>query len=161
MISIIVAIARNGVIGNKGQLPWHLPEDLKHFKATTMDHPILMGRKTFESIGKVLPGRENIVLTQDKNFKAPGLTVIHNFSEILTRSASEELFVIGGSKIYTLALPHAQKLYLTQIDQDFEGDTYFPEINLGRDYSIVKEGPWQISPKENLKFRFVMVKRFE
>src|SRR3989338_76457 len=129
MISIIAAIARNGVIGNKGQLPWHLSEDLKHFKATTMGHPILMGRKTFESIGKALPGRENIVLTTDRNFKVAGVTILHNWKEVLARR-DEELFVIGGSKIYTLALPHANKLYLTQIDQDFEGDTYFPTIDL-------------------------------
>ncbi|MDO8643795.1 MAG: dihydrofolate reductase, partial [bacterium] len=122
MISIIAAVAKNRIIGKNNQLPWHLPEDLKHFKEITMGHPILMGRKTFESIGHPLPGRENIVLTRDRSWKAEGVTVIHDFEAILKqRVATEENFVIGGSKIYELALPYAQKLYLTLINKEFEG----------------------------------------
>lgn len=146
IVSLIVAVSRNGVIGKDNKLPWHLPEDLKRFKALTMGHPILMGRKTFESIGKPLPGRTNIVITHQKDFAGGALTA-PSLDEALrmcdrgaTAKRSEEMvapplsadhekeaeiFVIGGAQIFKHALPAADKLYLTLIDRDVEGDTFF------------------------------------
>ncbi len=125
-ISLIVAVSRNGVIGKDNKLPWHLPEDLKRFKALTMGHPIIMGRKTFESIGKPLPGRTNIVITHQKNFAYYGATTTPSLDEALRMTEKEgEVFVIGGAQVFKHALPAADKLYLTLIDRDVEGDTFF------------------------------------
>lgn len=129
-ISLIVAMAENRVIGIKGQMPWHLSADLKKFKQITLGHPILMGRKTYESIGKPLPGRRNIVISRNPDYKIAGCEV---FSDIQTALAgcgeSEEIFIIGGAAFYEAMLPKADFLYLTEIHQTFDGDTYFPEIN--------------------------------
>ena len=123
MISLIVAVSKNGIIGNKGRLPWHLPADLKRFKQLTMGHPILMGRKTFESVGKPLPGRTNIVITRQPDFQACGATMVHSLKEALLLCENEkEVFVIGGAEIYRQALPFADRIYLTKIHNDFEGD---------------------------------------
>ena len=154
-LSIIVAIAKNGVIGLKNRLPWHLPEDLKHFKEITLGHPILMGDRTFESLGKPLPGRENVVLTLDKNYSAKGVVIIHSLDEAVKRYATKEAFVIGGATIYKLALPLADKLYLTLIDKDFEGDAFFPETDLKKDFQMIEESPRFISEKEKIPYRFV------
>lgn len=128
IVSIIVAVARNGVIGHNGQLPWRLSADLQRFKALTMGHHLIMGRKTFESLGKVLPGRTSIVLTRQADFAPPaGVLVAHTWSEALALAAGDdEVFVIGGAEIYHLAWPHCQRLYLTRVSADIEGDTYFP-----------------------------------
>src|SRR5882724_9049383 len=127
VISLVVAMARNNVIGRDNGLPWgRLPEDLKHFKAVTMGKPVLMGRKTFESIGKPLPGRTNFVLTRDAKWKAEGVVVIHSLDEALT---GDELSGIGGAEIYRLLLPLADRIYLTRIDTDVSGDTVFPSID--------------------------------
>jgi dihydrofolate reductase len=133
MIKAIVAMAENRVIGNAGTIPWHLPEDFKFFKATTMGHAILMGRKTYESIGKPLPGRENIVLsrTMPPESVPPGVTVIRSIDELKELEHSQEgrdLFVIGGKEIYRLLLPRVQELYVTKVPRAFEGDTRFPEF---------------------------------
>jgi dihydrofolate reductase len=126
-LTLIVARARNGVIGAKGTLPWRLPEDLAFFKRTTMGHSIVMGRRTWESIGRPLPGRRNIVVTRDRGFTAEGAEIVHSLHEALTHCAgTEEIFVIGGAQLYADALPHADRLLVTEIDQDFEGDTYLP-----------------------------------
>lgn len=131
MISLIVAASRNGVIGANNKLPWHLPADLKRFKQLTMNHPILMGRKTFESIGKPLPGRTNIVITRQKSFKCCGTTVAHSLEEALLICENEkETFVIGGAEIFKRALPLADRIYFTRIEKDFEGDTKLFEIDL-------------------------------
>ncbi len=128
LVSIIVARAANGVIGDKGQLPWHLSSDLKRFKALTMGHPIIMGRKTWESIGRPLPGRHNIVVTRQCDFTAPSATVVNSLDAALEACASEdEVFVIGGAQLYAQALPIAQRLYLTEIAKEYAGDTVFPE----------------------------------
>ncbi len=133
-VSIIVAASRNGVIGNKGRLPWHLPADLQRFKRITMGHPILMGRKTFESIGKPLPGRTNIVITRQQGFQCCGTTVAHSLEEGLLMcdrgATAQESFVIGGAEIFEQALPLADRIYLTRIEKDFEGDTKLFEIDL-------------------------------
>ena len=129
-ISLIVAMAENSVIGANNQMPWHLPADLKHFKHITLGKPILMGRKTHESIGKALPGRHNIVLSRDPSFNAKGCTTVHSTETALKAAAidSGELMVIGGAALYRDFLPDAQSLYMTLIHQQFEGDTYFPAL---------------------------------
>lgn len=130
MISIIVAVAQNGVIGGNNELLWHISEDLQRFKATTMSHPIIMGRKTFESLGKALPGRHNVVITRNPNYKAEGATVVGSLREALELFPSdEEVFITGGAQIYKEALPLADKFYLTVVYADYEGDTHFPEWN--------------------------------
>ncbi|PLR98897.1 dihydrofolate reductase [Bacillus sp. T33-2] len=144
MISFIVAMDKNLVIGKENQLPWHLPADLKFFKQVTMGHPIVMGRKTHESIGRPLPGRENIVITRDKDYVAEGCTVIHSVEEItrLDEKKDDEIFVIGGAEIFKLTLPVADRMYITLIEAEFEGDTYFPEINKNEWKLVTKEkGP--------------------
>ncbi|MEI6344315.1 MAG: dihydrofolate reductase [Verrucomicrobiota bacterium] len=127
MIKAIVAMAENRVIGNAGAIPWHLPDDFKFFKATTMGHAILMGRKTYESIGKPLPGRENIVLSRTMPDR-PGVTVLRSLDELKEPTDGRDLFVIGGEEIYRLLLPRVQELYVTKVPQTIEGDTRFPEF---------------------------------
>jgi len=127
MIKAIVAMAENRVIGQGGSIPWHLPEDFKFFKTTTMGHAILMGRKTYESIGKPLPGRENIVLSRTMP-QTPGVTVIHSLGELKEPDNGQDLFVIGGEEIYRLLLPRIQELYVTKVPRTIEGDTHFPEF---------------------------------
>ena len=144
-ISLIVAVSRNGVIGNKNKLPWHLPADLKRFKQLTMGHPILMGRKTFESIGKPLPGRTNIVITHQPGFQACGALVAHSLEEALRLCEKEEqVFVIGGAEIFRQAIPLADRIYFTEIHQDFEGDTRMFDL----DKSIWKETSRQEFPAD-------------
>ncbi|MBT2685843.1 dihydrofolate reductase [Bacillus sp. ISL-37] len=142
MISLIWAMDENRVIGYHNQLPWRLPEDLKFFKRVTMGHPIAMGRKTYESIGKPLPGRENIVITRDDNYDPEGCTVMHSIDEMLAYAAenkSEEIFVIGGAEIFKEVLQHADKLYLTMIHHQFEGDTFFPVFDIDK---------WELESRE-------------
>jgi dihydrofolate reductase len=111
-------------------MPWHLPADLKRFKALTLGKPILMGRRTYEAIGRALPGRDNLVLTRARDWRAEGVTVVHSVDEALQRSASSaELAVIGGAEVYRLTLPLAGRIYLTQVLADVEGDTFFPEFS--------------------------------
>ena len=130
MISLIVAMDETGIIGRDNALPWHLPEDLKRFKAATLGKPILMGRKTFESIGKPLPGRANLVLTRSHDWQRPGVLVVHSMEEALERaSAAPELVVIGGEEIFKLALPLAQRIYLTEVHARVPGDTSFPPFD--------------------------------
>ena len=130
-LSAIVAMSENQVIGKDNQLPWHLPADLAHFKKITMGKPILMGRKTFQSIGKVLPGRCNVIVTHDTAFQANGCVIANSIGTALAAvSYSDEAFVIGGALLFRQMLSRIQRLYLTLIHQDFEGDTFFPEINL-------------------------------
>jgi dihydrofolate reductase len=129
-LSLIAAMANNRVIGIENRLPWHLPADLQHFKKITMGKPILMGRKTYESIGRPLPGRENIVLTRDESFKPEGCTIYHSIEDALEATKSyEEVMVIGGDSFYQQLISEADRLYLTFIDQDIEGDAFFPEYS--------------------------------
>lgn len=129
-LSIIVAFDRNRLIGKNNLLPWHLPADLKHFRTLTMGHHMIMGRRTFESIGKPLPGRVSVVITRQKGLEIPGCIVVNNFDEaIKSCGTQEEVFIIGGAEIFKCTMPVASKLYVTQIDHAFEGDTWFPEIS--------------------------------
>jgi len=144
---MIAAIAQNSVVGRDNQLPWYLPEDLKNFKRLTLGKPILMGRLTYESIGRPLPGRTNIVVTRNKDYQAAGVTMVHDFAEALEVASdialsdgAEELMVIGGAQIYSEALASADTLYLTEVHADIMGDAYFPHV----DWDL-----WQESDREN------------
>jgi len=140
-VTLIVAVARNGVIGRNGKLPWRLPEDLAFFKRTTMGSPIIMGRRTWESIGRPLPGRRNIVVSRSNEFTAPGAEVAADLDAALALCAgTAEAFVIGGAQLYAVALPRAQRLVITEIDADFEGDTYWPSID---------KAQWQETSREH------------
>jgi dihydrofolate reductase len=134
LVSLVVAAAANGVIGRENRMPWHLPEDLAHFKRLTLGHPVVMGRKTYESVvatlGKPLPGRTNIVVTRQAGFEAPGCIVSPSLDAALAAAReTEEVFVIGGAEIYRLALERADRVYLTRIHAAFEGDTTFPALD--------------------------------
>ena len=132
-ISLIVAWSRNGVIGRAGTLPWHLPEDLRRFKKITMGHPIIMGRRTWDSIGRPLPGRRSIVITRNASWSAAGCETAAGLAQALALcEGSSEAFVIGGADIFAQALPLAQRLLVTRIDADFDGDVYFPPVDLAR-----------------------------
>ncbi|MCX6807105.1 MAG: dihydrofolate reductase [Candidatus Berkelbacteria bacterium] len=132
-ISIIVAISENYVIGDKNQLLWHLPTDMKHFKEITTGKTVVMGRKTFESIGKPLPNRQNVIITQDKEYSAKGCNVTHSIEETLNfLKDKDEIFIIGGALLYAQMLPKADKLYLTIVHKDFDGDAHFPEIDFSQ-----------------------------
>ncbi|MDR2283483.1 MAG: dihydrofolate reductase [Sphingobacterium sp.] len=128
-ITLIVAAAENNAIGKDNQMPWHLPNDFKYFKKSTIDHSIVMGRKTFESIGKPLPERRNIVLTRDQQYNNPGIDVANSLQDVLTYCRDErEIFIIGGANIYQQALPLAQRVLLTRVHATIDGDAFFPEL---------------------------------
>lgn len=130
-ISIIVAIAENGVIGGGNELLWHIPDDLKRFKRITSGHSVIMGRKTYESIGKPLPNRRNIVISRNPSFAVAGAEVACSIANALEMTKSEnEVFIIGGGEIYRQALPMATKLYITRVHDKYEGDTFFPDIDI-------------------------------
>lgn len=129
-LSVIAALARNRVIGRDNDLPWHLPEDLKRFRALTMGHHIVMGRKTYESLGRLLPGRTTVIVTRNHDYQVPGAVVVHSLEEAMTAcGADPEVFLIGGAELYQQSLALAGRLYLTEIDAEFEGDAYFPAFS--------------------------------
>lgn len=143
MISFIVAMDQNGLIGNNNEIPWHLPDDLKRFKKITMGHPIVMGRKTFQSIGHPLPGRENIILTRNKNISFEGCTVFHTLEDLLDycRNKDGEVFIIGGADMFRIFLPFVEKLYVTKINQEFSGMFIFRNwIGLTFNWFLRKKG---------------------
>jgi len=128
-ISLVCAMAKNRVIGNDNQMPWHLPADLKHFKAVTMSKPIVMGRKTYESIGRPLPGRQNVIISRNTDYKIDGCEVVHSIDAALELlSEQDEVMIIGGGFLYSQMIDLADKLHLTFIELDVEGDTCFPEF---------------------------------
>jgi len=140
-ISIVVAIATNNAIGKDNQLLWHLPADLKHFKEITSGHPIIMGRKTYDSIGRPLPNRRNIVITRQKDLHIPNVEVVNDLAAAIALCKDEkEVFVIGGAEIYRHALPYTQKIYLTTVHQNYEADTFFPEL---------PDSEWKTTAQEN------------
>ncbi len=128
----------NNVIGKDNDLPWYLPNDLKYFKKVTTGHTIAMGRKTYESIGRPLPNRQNIVLTRDLSYNAEGCTVIHSIDELKPYLNDDEVFLIGGAELFKMALPIADRLYITRIHDTFDGDTYFPSIDFS-EWKVVEE----------------------
>ncbi len=159
-ISIIVAMAKNRTIGINNTLPWRCPADLKRFKALTMGHHIVMGRKTYESIGKPLPGRTTVIVTRNISMAVSGCLVAHSLDQAIDLCGTDnEIFIIGGAEIYAQALPMADKLYLTEIQQDVIGDAAFPDFNLSQWREISRETHHQEMP-EPLEFHFVEYQRF-
>jgi dihydrofolate reductase len=158
MIKLIVAISKNRVIGDSNKLIWNLPADLKRFKEITTGHPIVMGRKTFQSIGRPLPNRRNIIITRDNEFEAKGCEVVNSIEEALLLTNSD-CFIIGGGEIYKQSLQLANQIYITEIDEEFKGDTTFPDL----------DSSWYISKKEDFKkdeknphnYSFIIYERFE
>ena len=153
-IYLVAAVASNGVIGRDGQLPWHLPEDLKHFKRLTLGHPVIMGRRTWESLKGPLPGRDNIVVTRQPGYDAPGAAVANSLEGALALCTGEPVaFVIGGSRLFEESLPIAAGLVMTEIEREYEGDTWFPQYDRSR---------WRESQREHhvaangTKFDFVL-----
>ncbi len=158
-ISLIAALARNRVIGCSNQLPWRLSADLQHFKALTMGKPVVMGRKTYESIGEPLPGRTNIVVTRDSNYSAEGCHVVHSIDEaLLAAESSDEVMIMGGANLYSQLLPRADRLYLTEVQAEVAGDAWFPELvdtqwqELGRESHLADE-------KNEFDYDFVVLAR--
>lgn len=153
--SIVVAMDRNRAIGNKGDLPWHQRADLQHFKQITMGKPILMGRKTHDSIGRVLPGRHNIVLTRDESYEpAPDCTVVHDLDTALLMADSPEVMIIGGADIFAATLPRAQKIYLTKIHAEVEADTFFPDFD-SNEWQEVKRESFAADEQNDHAYEFV------
>lgn len=159
LVSMIVAMAQNGVIGRDNSLPWRLPEDLRRFKAITMGKPILMGRKTFESIGKPLPGRLNFVLTRNRDWHAEGVVVVNSVEEALRNvRGTDELIAIGGAEIYRLFMPFARRIYLTQVHAEVEGDTVFPDFDPTQ-WMDVEYSEHPADEKNNYDVTFVTLER--
>ncbi|MDH2917040.1 MAG: dihydrofolate reductase [Gallionella sp.] len=158
-ISIIVAMAKNRTIGVNNTLPWRCPEDLKHFKALTMGHHMIMGRKTFDSIGKALPGRTTVVVTRDRNLQIEGCLMAHSLPEAIKLCAADsQTFIVGGAEIYTQALDYIDNLYITEIQQDVGGDAHFPEFDPSRWQEVTREIRHQDTPQP-LEYHFVTYHR--
>jgi len=170
-LSIIVAMARNRTIGLNNTLPWRIPEDLKHFKSLTMGHHIIMGRKTYDSIGKPLPGRTTVVVTRNRELKIAawpqpqgnvpptGCIIVHSLAEAIEVCAGDpEIFIAGGAELYAQALPLAGMLYITELQHDIEGDAYFPELDRSEWQEIVREQRSQVEPQP-LEYHFATYQR--
>jgi dihydrofolate reductase len=158
-LSIIVAMDRNRVIGKNDTLPWRISEDLKYFKRVTMGKPIVMGRKTHESIGRPLPGRENIILTRDQNYQTEGCTVLHSVEEILEHCNDiNEVMITGGSEIYKQTFEKVTRLYLTEVHAEVDGDTYFPEFDRDEWEEISRED-FEADEKNEFDYSFVLLER--
>ena len=158
-LSIIVAMAKNRTIGVNNTLPWRCPEDLKHFKVLTMGHHMIMGRKTFDSIGKALPGRTTVVVTRDKNLKIEGCLIAHSLPDAIKLCAGdEEAFIVGGADIYHQSLQLADTLYITEIQQNVEGDAHFPEFDRNLWQETARDVRTQETPQP-LDYHFVTYRR--
>ncbi|HKX52961.1 MAG TPA: dihydrofolate reductase [Nitrosospira sp.] len=167
-LSVLAAMAQNRVIGHNNAIPWRLPHDLKHFKELTMGHPIIMGRKTYESIGRLLPGRTSIIITRQPAYEVPGALVVRSIGEALSLcsqakseegeqfAAVDECFVIGGADIFQQMLPLCDRLYLTEIRGDFEGDAYFPEFDRNDWWEVSREKHVEA---DGLEYHFVTLDR--
>ena len=162
-LSILVAMAKNRVIGRNNRLPWHLPADLKHFKFLTMGQTIVMGRKTYESIGKPLPGRANVIITRQADYEVPGAMVVHSLEDALliceeTSTGHSENFIIGGEKLYRQALKICQRMYITEIQRDFKGDVFFPEFDR-TEWEETQRDKHIAENEDNLEYHFVVLER--
>lgn len=158
-VSFVVAVSENNCIGKDNQLLWHLPEDLKHFKNITTGGTIIMGRKTFESIGKPLPNRISIVITTQKNFDAKGALVVSSLDVALEKCKNkEEVFIVGGGEIYKYSLPFTDFIYLTKVHHHFEGDTFFPALN-PLEWEVVMESYHDADEKHAFPYSFINYKR--
>jgi dihydrofolate reductase len=160
-LSLIVAFAENGVIGRRGELPWRLSADLQRFKSLTMGHAVLMGRKTFQSIGRPLSGRRMIVVTRQDDYRAEGVEVVHSLKEGCRRAAEQgetEVFVIGGAEIFRAALPNADQLYLTRVHATIDGDTFFPPLD-SKTWRLVSSEPHAADAKNEYATTFEIYER--
>ncbi len=160
MINIVVAKASNNVIGAKNDLIWHLPNDLKHFKSLTSGHPIVMGRKTFESLGRPLPNRTNIVVTRDQNWNAEGIEIASSLPKAIeaAKKIDDDIYIIGGGNIYKQAMEFTDVLYITEVHHEFDGDTYFPEID-SDEWEEVEREDFKKDEKHPYSYSFVTYKR--
>ena len=153
-ISVIAAMSQNRVIGRDGSLPWHLPTDLARFKSITTGHTVIMGRKTFESVGKPLPNRRTIIITRNNDYQCAGVFIAHSLDEALDHAAHEdEIFILGGETVYRIALPRADRLYLTIIHATIEGDTYFPNLDFD-DWKLVEDERHESDERHAYAFSF-------
>ncbi|MBD3857718.1 MAG: dihydrofolate reductase [Acidobacteria bacterium] len=160
-VSLIVAVSSNGVIGHDGGLPWHLPADLKHFKRTTMGHHLIIGRRTWDEVGKPLPGRTMVVVTRSRRFAPEGAKVVRSVEQALEIAAEDdEPFIGGGSQIYRIALARdlVHRIYLTRIHAEVEGDTFFPEFDLD-DWELVSEEHHEADEKNEFDYSFLLYER--
>ena len=158
-LALIFAVARNGTIGRDGGLPWRLPDDLKRFRALTVGHAVIMGRKTWESLPRALPERQNIVVTRDRAFAARGAEVAHSLDEAIARvTLPPPAFCIGGAELYRAALPRADMLYLTEIDRDFDGDIRLPPLDRTQ-WRVVSREPGHLQGVDGFAFAFVAYQR--
>jgi dihydrofolate reductase len=159
VISLIVAMARNRVIGADGRIPWHLPNELKLFKSLTMGHHIVMGRRTYESIGRLLPGRTTVIVTRQHDYNVPGAIVAHSVEEALAVCAGDdEIFVIGGAELFRDTLPIADRLYLTVVDAEPKGDTFMPDFEAGK-WREVKTESFAPDTRHAYGYRFSILER--
>ena len=162
IVSAILAMSKNRVIGKDNQIPWHLSADLKYFKRTTLNHHIIMGRKTFLSIGKPLPKRTNIVLTRNPFFVASHVLVVSSIEEALNiaeENGEEEVFIIGGGEIYRQSMPYWDKVYLTRVDIEVEGDVFFPELD-NKEWRLLSDEPHEADEKNVYKYSFQVYERY-
>lgn len=161
IISLIVAAAKNNAIGKNGRMPWHLSGDMKHFKNITWGMPVIMGRKTFESLGKPLPGRKNIVITRQPEWKAEGVVIVKNLNDALfvaKQTDAKEVFVIGGGEIYRLAFEKTKRIYLTRVNAEPEGDTFFPELN-DKEWQLINQQDHEADDKNQYAYSFQVWER--
>lgn len=157
IISMIAAMANNRVIGKDNDMPWHLPADLKHFKAVTMGKPVIMGRRTYESIGRLLPGRNNIIITRNPDYCVEGALMADTPAKALELAGNvEEVMIIGGGKIYSDFLPRAERLYLTHIDLDVDGDTQFPDYEASATWKVLETNTFGPDEFNQYHYRFVI-----
>lgn len=157
-IAVVAALARNRVIGRGNRLPWHLPDDLRHFKRLTSGRAIVMGRRTWESLPGLLPDRAHVVVTRDPAYRAQGAQVVHSLDAALAAAGGEEVFVVGGAELYALALPRAVRLHLTLVDAEVEGDAFFPEIDPAQWREVARE-PHAADERHAYPFAFVTLER--
>jgi dihydrofolate reductase len=154
-------MAENGVIGANGRLPWHLPADLRHFREITMDKPLLMGRRTHDSIGRPLPGRHNIVLSRDGGYRAAGCTVVNSLDAAIEAAApADEIMVMGGAQLYALLLPLARRMYLTEVHARVEGDTFFPPFDRGA-WLEIERADFDADARHAYRYSFVVLERMD
>lgn len=158
MISLMVAHDPNGVMGVNNDLPWHIPEDLKYFKETTMGKAMVMGRKTYESIGRPLPGRLNIVITRNPDYQAEGVEVVQSLDKAIeiAREYAEEVMIIGGAEIFKRSMPLADRLYITEVHEEYDGDTFFPSYQ--EDWEVIKKTD-QMTSKTGTTFTYLVYER--
>ena len=161
MVSIIAAVSENGVIGVDNKLPWYIPEDLKRFKKLTKGNTVIMGRKTYESIGKPLPDRVNIVVSRNKDLVIPGCLVVNSVTQAIRKADNDkDVFIIGGGEIYNSGIIHAKRIYLTKVHQEVEGDTKFPEISGWEEYKDMAWGWNEIEREEKEGFSYITYEYF-